>query len=434
MAALMMLGMNSAMAQDAPAPAPGSAAAAEQSARRAELDAITHDIEVTKERQDALQAEIARLEQDSTSLNTALVETGDRAQELEKKIDDAEKRMSSLLDEEKTVRDSLVARRGVLANVLAALQRMGRKPPPAIVVRPQDALSAVRSAMLLGSVVPELRTEATSLADDLNHLVALKAEQQRERDRMRADASALAEERTRIQLLVEEKKKARTASQDQLVAEQARSEELAKKATSLKDLIASLEDQIAASADAAASAKQAEADNRAAVESGKAPARPSNLGAPNRIAPAVAFASTKGMLPRPVNGTEVRGFGVPDGLGGITQGISMATRADAGVSSPSDGWVVYAGPFRSYGQLLIINAGGGYHVLLAGMERIDVELGQFVLAGEPVAVMGSRLLASNNVDGIGATQPVLYVEFRKDGTSIDPAPWWARSNDEKVGG
>ena len=83
MAAVMMLGMNSAMAQDVPAPAPGSAAAAEQSARRAELDAITHDIEVTKERQDALQAEIARLEQDSTSLNTALVDTGDRAQELE---------------------------------------------------------------------------------------------------------------------------------------------------------------------------------------------------------------------------------------------------------------------------------------------------------------------------------------------------------------
>ena len=146
------------------------------------------------------------------------------------------------------------------------------------------------------------------------------------------------------------------------------------------------------------------------------------------------FANTKGMLPRPVNGVEVRAFGEADGLGGTAQGLSIATRAAASVSSPADGWVVYAGPFRSYGQLLIINAGGGYHILLAGMERINVTLGQFVLAGEPVGAMGTRLVASNSVQGVGSTQPVLYVEFRKDGTSIDPAPWWARSNDEKVGG
>ncbi|MBN8999867.1 MAG: hypothetical protein J0H54_10890 [Rhizobiales bacterium] len=127
---------------DAAAGSADTPAAVEQQARRAELDAITHDIEVTRERQEALAAEIAKLERDSTSLNAALVETGERAKQLEHSIDEGEKRMSSLLDEETSVRASLVARRSVLANVLAALQRMGRKPPPAIVVRPQDALSA----------------------------------------------------------------------------------------------------------------------------------------------------------------------------------------------------------------------------------------------------------------------------------------------------
>ena len=96
--------------------------------------------------------------------------------------------------------------------------------------------------------------------------------------------------------------------------------------------------------------------------------------------------------------------------------------------------MVYAGPFRSYGQLLIINAGDGYHVLLAGMERIDVQLGQFVLAGEPVAAMAAQKAGEHRRVDVGATQPVLYIEFRKDGTSIDPAPWWAASNAEKVGG
>jgi murein hydrolase activator len=102
------------------------------------------------------------------------------------------------------------------------------------------------------------------------------------------------------------------------------------------------------------------------------------------------------------------------------------------VTAPCDGWVVYAGPFRSYGQLLILNAGGGYHVLLAGMERISVDLGQFVLTGEPVAVMGAGAQTAALV-AVGSGQPVLYVEFRKDGIPVDPSPWWA-TNGEKVRG
>ena len=94
--------------------------------------------------------------------------------------------------------------------------------------------------------------------------------------------------------------------------------------------------------------------------------------------------------------------------------------------------MVYAGPFRNYGQLLILNAGDGYHVLLAGMERISVDLGQFVVTGEPIAVMGggAQLIAAR----VGASsQPVLYIEFRKDGVPVDPGPWWV-ANEGKVRG
>ena len=95
--------------------------------------------------------------------------------------------------------------------------------------------------------------------------------------------------------------------------------------------------------------------------------------------------------------------------------------------------MVYAGAFRNYGQLLILNAGGGYHVLLAGMERISVDLGQFVVTGEPVAVMGGGAQSAAAIAG-GATQPVLYVEFRKDGVPVDPGPWWAANEGQKVRG
>jgi septal ring factor EnvC (AmiA/AmiB activator) len=82
---------------------------------------------------------------------------------------------------------------------------------------------------------------------------------------------------------------------------------------------------------------------------------------------------------------------------------------------------------------LILNAGGGYHVLLAGMERISVDIGQFVLTGEPVAVMGGGSQASPTSTS-SPKQPVLYVEFRKDGAPIDPSPWWATNEGEKVRG
>src|SRR6202035_1955351 len=154
---------------------------------------------------------------------------------------------------------------------------------------------------------------------------------------------------------------------------------------------------------------------------------------PGRLTPAVAFAANRGHLRLPVNGVRIREFGASDGVGGIQKGLSLATHAGADITAPCDGWVVYAGPFRSYGQLLILNAGGGYHVLLAGMDRISVDLGQFVLTGEPVAVMGGGAQSAAAISG-GTSQPVLYVEFRKDGTPVDPSPWWAITDSEKVRG
>ena len=101
---------------------------------------------------------------------------------------------------------------------------------------------------------------------------------------------------------------------------------------------------------------------------------------------------------------------------------SVSTRAILPfASSPSDGWIVYAGGFRSYGQLLIINAGGGYHILLAGLSQIDAQLGQFVLAGEPVGVMSAAAKSSTHTQD---NAPVLYIEFRKDQRPVDPDPWW----------
>src|SRR4029079_8892075 len=100
---------------------------------------------------------------------------------------------------------------------------------------------------------------------------------------------------------------------------------------------------------------------------------------------------------------------------GARRASSIAPPPVRVVPPPADGWVAFAGPFRSFGRLLIINAGGGYYLLLAGMDQIRVEVGQFVRAGEPVATMGDTSSLSAGNGGVETGGPVLYVEFRKDG-------------------
>jgi len=399
-------------------------------ARQAELDAVTRDMALTEERQEELRREIESLEHDDATLNETLIGVGKRVHGLETQISDSEERMRALSNNEAAIRASLADRRDVLAEVLAALQRMGHRPPPAILVRPEDALDSVRSAILLGAVVPDLRGAADKLTADLHALIALRAEIAREQDRMRGDATALAEDRKRIELLLDQKRQQREESVAALAEEEKRSADLAEQATGLRDLISTIEKQVAAAARASEEAERAAAANQRPAGS----AAPTSLGENSRLAPAVAFADAKGLLPLPVSGRRSVGFGEKDRLGATSQGVSIATRPGAQVNSPTDGWVVYAGPFRSYGQLLILNAGGGYHVLLAGMERIDVQLGQFVLAGEPVAAMTTPRLASAGTVDVAAAQPLLYIEFRKDGSPIDPSPWWVASSDQKVGG
>ncbi len=398
-------------------------------AREAELSAIRRSIEVSERRQAALRDEIAGLDKDRASLNADLIATGRRLQSTEDDIGKIEARLDRLHGEEDGLRRSLHERRAVLAEVLMALQRIGRTPPPAILSRPEDALAAIRGSILAGAVLPDIRVQAQGIAADLSELTALAARIESDRDALRTRYASLGDERARIDLLVSARKAQREQTEAALSAERDKAGELATQAETLQGLITSLESEVAAAAQAAEEAREAA---RATARANPTEAQ-RRLSDTSRIAPAIHFADAKGLLPWPVQGEKVLGFGDPDGLGGATEGVSLATRPGTPVLAPADGWVVYAGPFRSYGQVLILNAGDGYHIVLAGMERIDAALGQFVLGGEPVAIMGSTRLASiEDIDHTSA-KPILYVEFRKDGNSIDSAPWWAPTNGEVNG-
>jgi septal ring factor EnvC (AmiA/AmiB activator) len=413
---------------------PPSAAPAENAAPPAdalkqhdqELDAIRAKQRESADSQAKLRSEITAIGEDRRALNKQLIDAAARVRNVEAKIDATQARLKALDERKQIFEKSLEERRGVIVEILAALQRVGRQPPPALLVRPEDALQALRTAIMLGAVVPDMRAKADAIAGDLADLLRVRKDIVADRAALSQSRDQLAGEQLHLNMLVDERQKKQAAVEQALASEQEHAADLAHRVDNLKDLIAKLEESLD-------SATRASRVSARAIEDDSTRPNLAALGDPGRLAPAVAFARTRGQLHLPVNGSPIRGFGAPDGAGGTQKGLSIAAHTGAQITAPCDGWVVYAGPFRSYGQLLILNAGGGYHVLLAGMERISVDLGQFVLTGEPVAVMGGPSQVSAAVT-TGWKQPVLYVEFRKDGTPIDPSPWWATNEGEKVRG
>jgi murein hydrolase activator len=397
--------------------------------RDQELQALRNEQKRARETEVNLRRELDRIGDDRRKLNRQLIDVAARVRSVEQQIAEAEPRLTPLNQKEQTLRTSLDDRRHVIGNVLAALQRIGRNPPPAILVTPDDALQSLRSAILFGAVLPEMRRDVELLADNLAQLTSVRREIEVERAKLEKSRIALAEDLRQLTALTEHRQKQQAETEKTLTAERQRALQLARQSDDLQALIAKLEQDL----DGATRSARANARNAAEKKAQDSRTNLASLRDPGRLAPAIPFARAKGTLPLPVNGVRIREYGVADGAGGQEKGLSISSRPGAQITAPCDGWVVYAGPFRNYGQLLILNAGDGYHVLLAGMDRISVDLGQFVVTGEPIAVMGGRVQAPAAIAS-GSGQPVLYVEFRKDGTPVDSSPWWAASNSEKVRG
>ena len=396
----------------------------EKAAQELRLRGVEDTMRASDEQRRRIEADVESLRADRARLNAALIDTTAEVQDAERRIAEANDRLASLNANADALARSLENRRDVIADVLAALQRMGRDPPPAILVKPQDMAEAIRAAMALSSTVGELETETAALKKDLDELASLRASIAKERDAQAQRSASLALEKTRLAALIDARQQSLSDAAQALGAQRERAAQLGEQASNLKDLIAKLESEIGA---------EKSADQFAAADIA-AKATAARNADPARLKPAIAFADAKGQVPLPVAGVILKNFGAPDSFGGAEQGVSIATPARATVASPVDGSVTYSGPYRSYGQLLIINAGGGYTVILAGMDRIDVSVGQFVLAGEPVAAMGDGSARTAAAAAIGATQPVLYIQLRKDGAAIDPGPWWAKSDIEKARG
>ena len=402
----------------------GSLSHAEDADPSAKLNQVEQNLQESQTRQSALAADIETAMRADAEISDRLIALAKNLESQQQAAQTANAKILHLEAESIIIRSSLAEKQDQLSELLAGLQRLVQNPPPALVVEPANILEALRGAVMFGAVVPEMRDEALELRSNLNRLEAIKTETEENKKTQEQALAALTTSQAELTKLQIEKKALAASSAKDLDAEKLRTTDLAMQAKTIHQLLAALETE----KQRIEAVKTAEAK---AQEKAKAEAERITREALAR--PPMVFSQSRGKLDYPVQGDILKQFGEDNGLGTTLDGLALATSDRANVMSPIDGKIEFAGPFRSYGQLLILNAGEGYLVLLAGMNQISADIGQSVRAGEPLGTMGegpsSVALIGNETNN---AHPVLYIEFRKNNDPVDPAPWWSHGRKEAM--
>ena len=409
--------------------------------------------EANREKADALAKEVREL-------RGRMIVAARTTQKFETEVTRIEDRLRDLTHAEAEKTAKLAERSEQFARVLSALQRIAQHPPEALIAQPLDAESLVRSAILLRTAVPEIEKRTAELRGEIADLEALRAKASAKRAELAAATSGMKKERAALDALVGKKRALKKRSDARSKKARRKIALLARQAKDLRDLMARLEIERKAreraerkkreeaerqaraeaekraqqerearkaetEAQSRARAKaQAEAEAKAKAQAqAKAEAEPAQTIGIGKGGELVTITQARGKLPFPAAGSVIIRYGQATEAGMTQKGISIKTRDGARVIAPYDGLVVFAGPFRGYGQILILEHGEGYHTLLAGLTRIDTVLGQWLAAGEPVGLMEKE----------DRDAPVLYVELRRNGQPINPLPWLASQKDKVSG-
>jgi septal ring factor EnvC (AmiA/AmiB activator) len=362
-----------------------------------------------KQQVDELKSDISKASRDRIGVATAVQNLEQRLSKLETEIDD-------LNDAETEKRKLLESRRDQFSGVLMALQKLSRLPPEAVIAYPTGAADLIRTAILLRSVVPQIEGQAVRLREDLIALAATRDLIAKRKSQLAKTSLEFKNKRSTLDGLIRMKAAEHERALSKRREAKLRIESLSGQAQNLRDLFGNLEQERKKQL-----AEKRKRTQKQLLEAKKAKSQKSTLTAKKvvRLAPPLdlkPFALSRGSLRYPAVGRISGHYGKTIRRGIKRKGLSIETRDSAQIIAPFDGKVVFAGNFRGYGQLLIIDHGEGYHSLLAGMSRIDGVMGQYLLSGEPIGVMGSQ----------NEGKPSLYIELRRNGQPINPVPWLAK--------
>jgi septal ring factor EnvC (AmiA/AmiB activator) len=366
-----------------------------QSAER--LKDIENAIAVEQDRVKNLSMQADEIAAEITRLQEELVKAAKEVQDREDDLAKQERMLATLEASESEKQRQLMARRGEIGVLLAALQRLSLQPREALLLGSKTPMDTVVTAQLLRFTMPPIEARARQLGAELAEITRLRNEAQARRLEIATATASLVSARESVKKLVELKAGLQQTTEAERQAATERVQALASQAKDLRELLAALPPP---SEPPALSPDEA-----------MAPAATLRLERPTNLKP---FPGRRAGLTPPVRGELVLSYNDTAPDGSLSQGIVLETAPEAQVVAPHDGQVVFRGPFRGYGEILIIEHRGGYHTLLAGLGRTDAVVGQWLLTGEPVGNMESPRVG----------KPRLYIELRRGGRPINPWPWF----------
>ncbi len=370
------------------------------------------DLKKAEAARDAALARVRKLEAASASasralsaIDTDLLAAASDATAREEAAYAAEEQLMLLADESQTASATLVSDQAAMDDLLAALMTFGSRRPPALAVNPQDVSGAVRAAILMSDTAPALKARAADLRKRLAAINDIADATRTQQAYLVSATGALDARREEISALAEEKRRAQVNLDAETKAARATANRLASEADDLRGLL----DSLARAAPPQPSQKPSQKPGAKPPVKPAASAQAKPSGKPTTT---TAIKPSTAAPLNPVVGTPLRRFGrTIDGE--KQEGLTLTARAGATVIAPLDARVQFSGPFRTYGQMAILDVGGGVLVVVSGLETLYPEAGQWVLAGEPIGRMADRKSPS----------PELYLEVRRQGHPVDPETW-----------
>ncbi|WP_081814958.1 murein hydrolase activator EnvC family protein [Hyphomonas pacifica] len=382
-------------------------AAAPDTFSREELDALEAERRAAEQKLAALEAAGEETRVDLKNIDSQLISAAMESQRREEQASEAEKQLIDLGTRRVAAQMSLLEDRQALEDLLGALTASNRRKPPALIVSPGKANTAIRRAILMSETTPRLATRTETLSAEIDRLNDLERRIRGEKAKLEAAEATLALKQVEIEKLAAAKRGNFEDLSGDIATLKARSAELGAEARTLRELLDALE----SSAPSAPGTKPATRPRQVAASP---KTNPSSKPAVARISVARPLGkAVLGALKPPVAGNLLRSFGEKLPTGGKAEWVTFTTRANAQVTAPVGGTVEYARPFRTYGSMLILRTSDGYHVILTGMSRIYVTEGQSVSPGEPVGRMPDRT----------APEPELNMELRLGDKVMNPADW-----------
>ncbi len=368
------------------------------------LSTLREKVEEEKARQKELDKQAELQQKELKDVKKNLIKTADAVQKNEKSLQQLEQEIAVLRVKKTKIAGDLNKDRESLSGLIIALERIRRLPPETLVARPGAPRETAQAATALGAILPELNRRAEELKVRIAELNVLEASLEKNQTELKASRDKLKSEKVKMDTLVVSRSKLFEATQNDLKAQQKAVEDATREAKNFEELIARVERQNRLAEKERLKKKQKSRLN----EDDAAPSGRTRNEDERTLA---ATLPGLGAAQLPVSGVVKARYGDKDDIGAVSEGIRIEGRPDAVVVAPMGGVVRYAGDFKSYGNIILLEHKNNYHSLIAGLNRIDTVVGQSVDSGEPIGSLGTR----------SGSRPTLYYELRLNGKPVNPA-------------